>query len=350
VAHSADPLLAHALSAAIALAGLIGFCLLLRRLAVPRAAGAAALALLATHTALLELRVWASASNGLLALALACWALFAWSAQRTALAALLLLLAMGARIDAVLALLLGLGLLPQLRLARLLPALAAGVLALVLSLRLAGAGVSFEPGAAGQALRLLVFPWGPPLSDVWAGVATLGVPVLLVATARAMSHSRLEAAAWLVIASVAAACALLPWNVAGRYLSFGVLALALLLALHPPRRAWQRAAFALWIGAHLASDVAGNTLRDLRARAAAETALYRAASALPPQCDATVALLDAPPMGWTDSAADAENVLSAAWHCQARARMARNDAPLAGDELGLRFLHGAWLSEGSTED
>jgi hypothetical protein len=55
-------------------------------------------------------------------------------------------------------------------------------------------------------------------------------------------------------------------------------------------------------------------------------------------------------MGWTDSAADAENVLSAAWRCDARARLVGEATPLADGQLALRFARGAWLPVGAPMD
>ena len=270
-----------------------------------------------------------------------------------AMAALLLLLAIFARADAVLVLLLGFCFAPRLSVRRLVVALAAGALGLVWTLRVAGSGFALDPTAAGRALRLLLLPWGPALPGALAWVLTIGSGVLGLLGLRllrsAAPTSRWAAACCLVIAGATLACAALPWGVAGRYLSFAVLALALLLALFPPRRFWARAALALLLAAHLASDLAGRTLHDLHARSTAETALFRAAVALAPRCEQPVRLLDAPPMGWTNSAADAENVLAAAWHCDPQVLLLTG-APLGAGDVALRYADGAWLSPGAATD
>jgi hypothetical protein len=133
----------------------------------------------------------------------------------------------------------------------------------------------------------------------------------------------------------------MPWNVAGRYLAFAVLGLGLVVLLDPPRRLSTQVLLWTWLAGHLTSDIAGNTARDLLRRSHAETELYRIVRDVPADVK-SVSLVDAPPMGWRNTAADAENVVSAARQSLVSVRFSEGGETSETDELRLEYRRGSW--------
>jgi len=262
------------------------------------------------HAALLEPRLWAAASNGLLALTLGLggwwWAVRPGASARGV--AVGLVVAAGfARADGwafVLPVALALG-------GQRAVALVAGAIAggggLALTLAQADAGWSLDPVPALRGVRMLLVPWGGPrAAPLEAAVALTGAALLFLAAWRVRGPG-----AWALAGltlGVPLALALVPWGGAGRYLVVPVACGSILAARAlPPRTAWPVAGLVLL---HLLTPWFGSAAADLRARAEVETALYRAVGAERPA--APLRLVDPPPLGWTDSPADAENVASAA--------------------------------------
>ena len=67
-----------------------------------------------------------------------------------------------------------------------------------------------------------------------------------------------------------------------------------------------------WILLGLIAVPAGGSGRDLLIRSGHETSLYRAMQAAGPLAGDHLTVLNPPPVGWNESAADLENVVSAA--------------------------------------
>ena len=287
------------------------------------------------HVSLLELRVWGAASNGLLALSLGVWAV-SMAARSRPLSAILFCAAALARVDALL-LLLWLPALskPERSSGRLLWLLALPALALIWTVLEAGMTPSFELADAGRSLRLIVLPWGVPLSrGIAALVGALGCSFLGVMLWR---HREKGWVPWASILAVVVANAVLPWAAAGRYSSVAVVGVAAIIAARVDSAPLGlRGILLLWLGFHLWSDVGGNTVRDLKQRSLAETELYRALqdTGLTGQAPGPICLQDPPPMGWTNSQADAENVASYALR---RATSVRFLAFEAECQIGLRY-------------
>lgn len=316
-------------TAAAALAGSIA-----RRLGATEAAAWLAAAGIGTHAALLEIRLWAAASNGLLALvlALAGW----WWALRSSRGRVvgigLVLLAGLARVDAwafllPVAMTLDRGRRPALGVAA-----AVAVVGLGWSLGQADAGWTLDATAAVGGLRRLVVPWGGPQPfALEAGIAGLAVAGLVVLARRGAGRPGLLLPTLLV----PVALAVLPWGGAGRYLMVPVATGMILLACTlPPRWTWPVAAVLML---HAATPWFGSAAADLRARSRAETGLYRVVRQerpVPP-----VRLVDPPPLGWTDSPADAENVVSTALRRMVEVEFV--EAPVAGD-LRWETSTGSW--------
>jgi hypothetical protein len=135
-----------------------------------------------------------------------------------------------------------------------------------------------------------------------AGLAAAVGVVLRFGTPRLVS---LAAAA----VAVVVAGSLAGWTPAGRYVLMPVVALALVLGNVQGR--WRLLVMA-WLAVHLAGTWFGNTSRDLRQRSDRETGLYRTVQAAGERVQDRLVVVDPPPLGWTDSAADLENVVSAA--------------------------------------
>ena len=91
----------------------------------------------------------------------------------------------------------------------------------------------------------------------------------------------------------------------------------------------------------MASGLLGNSARDLRERSSAESALYLSARALD-ETPATLWLLDPPPMGWTNSEADAENVVSTARRRGVSVLFAETITQLPPDAPALEYREGEW--------
>lgn len=292
-------------------------------------AGAVVAALaLAGHGALVEPRLWAAAGNGVLAGALGVWG--AWRlhagpgpAGRGA-GALLLVLAVLARADALVLLVLpavagsrqgrAVGL-PLLALA------VAGAAALAWMVT-GGGGWAYRPADGGHLLRLLVLPWGPPLPAAAAAVAgTAAILPCLAGGWLLVRAAPRTAACLLAAAMVAVAGSLVDWTAAGRYVLMPAVTLALALAGW-----WEggggtrrfgtgrglRVLVVAWLAVAALAVVRGRTAAELQAISAAETALYRAVRAALPLPADRLTVLDAPPLGWSGEAGDAENVVSAA--------------------------------------
>lgn len=336
-----DPFTGHLFQFLLAAALLFSLYRLGRALSLGSEATAWLMLLVGTHAALLELRVWASGSNGLLALTLGVFALERWVRGRAALSYLLLLAAMAARIDAVLLLFF----LPALRA----PgrragawifsmALVGGAVAAAITLSSASTWTTFAPSQAGRALRLLFLPSGPVLPP---GVATVLAAVGIVAIAWTLRREFLRHSHGLAVLALLLAAALLPWAFGGRYLAFGVLALALSIARAAPHRRWARVTLGLWVALQLASAWFGNGARTLRERSHAETGLYFMAKSLE-ETPETLWLVSPPPMGWTDSEADAENVVSAARREEMTVRFVAKESELGDAAPSLRFRDGVW--------
>ncbi|HPF70333.1 MAG TPA: hypothetical protein PLQ13_06670 [Candidatus Krumholzibacteria bacterium] len=324
-----------------------------------RAAGAVVvLAVLLLHGALVEPRLWAAAGNGVLAAALGLGGALALHRARglagRALGLALVAVAALARADAVVLLLLPLATAPaggRWRGRWLAAVFVLGLLALA-AMRLYGGSWALRPADGGRLLRLLVLPWGPPLPGTAAAAA--GVAGLLAALAggRLLLSAAPRTGAFLLAAgAVAAAGSAVDWAPSGRY----VLAPAVLLALAAgswwdglARTAWPRPARLAaqgavigWIAVSLAAVAAGRTAADLHRRSLAETGLYRALRAELPLPRDHLTVIDPPPLGWTDSAADLENIASAA------ARRPVSVTVGAGDAHDIAFpvavwRHGAW--------
>ncbi len=323
-----DPFAMHAfmlLGALLLLMGVVRlFGVLLPRSPLAVAAG---VAVVGTHAALLELRVWASASNGLWAGALGVWALvlFLKGGRSQKLAIALFVLAIMARADAVALALLAWSLTDGRRVNR--RSVATGLVAVVLGLvalavmQSGGGEWGWRAEHGGRLMRRLWLPWGSPLpSDLARGVGMIVPPLLLWIAVGRTGHEREDGAvrgAWLLVAIPVMAGCLVPWAPAGRYLLVPVLGLGMLVAFAVARGPGKLAvlvatlAFA-FSAAGAGSHWMGTTAADLQARSAAETALYRV---IRPHSSAPivgVGLVNSPPMGWESSAADAENVVSCA--------------------------------------
>jgi hypothetical protein len=291
------------------------------------AAGALlAVGALVAHGALAEPRLWASAGNGVLAAAAGVWG--AWllletGATRTRLVAgaMLLALAVLARADAVLLLVLLQADRRQRSRWGWAAVGAAGVGLLIWMVAVGGAW-SLQPAAGGRLLRLLLVPWGPPLPALAAailgvaGLAAAAFAILRLGTPRAVA---LAAAA----AAVIVAGSLAGWTPAGRYVLMPAVALALVLGA--VRGRWRLLVMA-WLAVHLTGTWFGNGTWDLLHRSHRETGLYRAVQAAGDRVGDRLVVVDPPPMGWTDSAADLENVASAARRGAVAVMVRRADA------------------------
>jgi hypothetical protein len=295
------------------------------------------------HPALVELRLWAAASNGLLAGVLAVAGLtLLWTTAADPVASSrprprmarsvfgwsLLLLAGLARADAWALMILpltwdegGNGSFRGRWRWETLPVILLGVGALV-AMQRAGGDWGFRPEHAGHLLRRLVIPWGPPLPPGLASaLGALGLVALAVASFR--SRGLLRGACTATLAILAAAT-LVPWAPAGRYLLVPVVSMSLAVATwietaapgggerRRPLAIVSLAALGGWLALGVGSCWMGNTGRELRRISAAETTLYAATKEHAGREVRTIVLLDAPAMGWRSDESDAENVVSAA--------------------------------------
>ncbi len=317
------------------------------------------LAALMLHGSLVEPRLWAAAGNGVLAAALGAWG--AWLVRRTAapvraaLGGLLMLAAVLARADAVLLLLLPLAASPREGGARgrdLLLLAAAGAIALFM-MRLYGGHWTLHLDGGGRLLRLVVLPWGPPLPTALAKfVGALGLVLTLGAGRLLMTAAPRTAAALLAAGGVAAAGAVIDWTPAGRYVLVPVATLALALGSWwegVDRTAWARpwrhavrAGVVAWLAVSALAAFAGNTAADLQQRSAAETGLYRALRAEPILPGDHLTVLNPPPLGWTDSAADLENIASFAWRRTVGVTVGAGDDHSASFPVAV-WRHGQWI-------
>ena len=298
---------------------------------------------LTAHGALVEPRLWASAGNGVLAAALAVWG--AWLLRekgarpwRFGVGVLLLALGILARADAVV--LVALPLAERRR--RDLPGFATaglmGAILLAWMMFAAGDAPSIDPAAGGRLLRLLLVPWGPPLPVF--GAAALGILGLAAAAVVILRGGapRLVALA-ATTGAVVVAGSLSGWTPAGRYVLMPAVALALLLGGATGRN---RLLLAPWLMLHLASAWFGGTTADLLQRSGAETGLYRVVRDAPGPLDRLV-IQDPPPLGWTDSAADAENVASAARRRAVAVAVRGAELPVAASWSAVRWDGTTWI-------
>jgi hypothetical protein len=138
---------------------------------------------------------------------------------------------------------------------------------------------------------------------------------------------------------VAAGGALAGWTPAGRYVLVPAVALALLLGRVPGRG---RLLLVPWLALHLASAWFGGSSADLLDRSAAETGLYRVVRDTPVFMDRLV-VQDPPPLGWTDSAADAENVVSAARRRSVAVAVRGAEIPVGSSWATVRWDGSAWI-------
>ncbi len=322
--------------------------------------GAAVTALaLALHGALVEPRVWAAGSNGVLAAALAVWG--AWllhagpTRARRAAGLVLLVLAVLSRADAVVLLVLlaaagrrpGRAVWPVL-----LGVAAAGALALVWMVTVGG-NWGVDPAAGGRLLRLLLLPWGPPLpARAQAVLAVVGVIAALGAGRLLLTAAPRTAAFLLAAGAVTAAGCVAGWIPAGRYVLMPAVLEALVLgswwdgavrenlAGRPARLL--RGCLAAWLVVSAAAAVDGRTLTDLTARSLAETGLYRAVRASLPLPGDRLTVLNPPAaFGWDQTVGDYENVVGTAARRQVAVVLGRGDAH-AVDFPAAVWRHGAW--------
>lgn len=302
-------------------------------------------ALLLLHPALWELRHWAAASNALLALLLALAGLRLATpapAERGAPATGGVLLGLSglARADLWACLPLALatrGLRPAL-LGLALPSLGLGWMLL------SGGAPAPDLARGGELARRLLLPWGPALPGAAAAALGLLVPALFLGLAWQRRARPVAATAALLVALPLLAATVAPWGAAGRYLVVPVLGCALLLvdALGQGERparvpAWA-VALVLWLGLATVSGLAGRASGELRARAAAETSLYRAVQAHAGQGTAAVRLLDAPPMGLGGGPDDAANPVACALRRVVPVVLGEGEG--AAGELVLRHVAG----------
>jgi hypothetical protein len=165
-----------------------------------------------------------------------------------------------------------------------------------------------RPEAAGRLLRLLLVPWGPPLpAPAQAALGAAGLAAAVVVLVRGGAPRRVALAA--ATAAVLAGGALAGWTPAGRYVLMPAVALALVLGGWRSRWRWL---LAPWLALHLAGALFGGSAGDLVQRSRHETRLYRSTRLLDDDPGDLVAVVDPPAVGWTDGAADLENVLAAA--------------------------------------
>jgi hypothetical protein len=342
-----------------------------------RSARSVAILAVGLHAALIEPRLWAAAGNGLLAAALGVWG--AWFLQpcrplstaarapRVVIGSVLMVLAVLARADAVGFLLWPLitgepsasGPKPGSLLRTTIRWVAVGLAALGLLAWMlhAGGEWTFRPAQGGRLLRLMVLPWGPPLSQTVQSLVSLGGGLVLV-LAPLKTRARAPRVGAASILAVVLAAAAVSWQPAGRYALLGVLGLAICLGwLWEGRRGARglilRALVVIWLGAQLVSSWVGHTVRELRAVSAAEGSLYRELRSRQDDLGDRLHLVDPPPMGWRAGARDAENVVSAAMRRPIQVEIVRAES--GSGALGgrswvgvlptLRWIDGHWVWE-----
>ncbi|RKZ16971.1 hypothetical protein DRQ50_05545 [bacterium] len=298
---------------------------------------------LTAHGALVEPRLWASAGNGVLAAALAIWGVWLLREDgirpwRFGLGAVLLALGILARADAVLLLALPLAERRRCELSGWSTVGLMGAALLAWMMVAAGDMPVVAPAAGGRLLRLLLVPWGPPLPVF--GAMALGVGGLAGAAVVVVRSTRQRPVALAAIAgAVVLAGSVTGWSPAGRYVLMPTIALALLLGAAEGRN---RLLLVPWLALHLAGIWFGNTTADLLGRSTAETGLYRVVRDAPGPLDRLV-VQDPPPLGWTGSAADAENVASAARRRSVAVAIRGSDLPVADSWAAVRWDGAAWI-------
>jgi hypothetical protein len=374
----ADPLAMHLMAIALVLMLALAAALLARRLpgAGPWQPLSAA-AVVGAHGALVEARLWAAATSGLLAATLAAWAVVlllaaGWHGRqaRARLIAGILLLALSglARADGYAVLLLlargcwgtGRSQPPwqrRLPVAMLLAALLVAAAALIWTVKDVGAGWAWHPDHAGRLLRRLVMPWGPPLPKPLASALGL-VGVVAISWLGLRHRVGLVGSGLLLIAGTTGGAMLLPWPPAGRYLLLPALGLALVIAYHlvpsavtrpsqqPQRSAASAASLAAllaWITLGILASWTGPTAQLLVRASRAESSLYGAVMKQPDRVTDRLILVDAPFMGWRGSARDAENVVSAALCRKVVVVLQEASEPRPGRTAALQHVQGDWL-------
>lgn len=305
-----------------------------------------------SHAALVETRLWAAASNGVWAMALALTGAQLFGRHRRAALGLVLGAAL-LRADALVLLALPLARRHRRRVtadqapsqADDPPAVPVSSALLILGAGLAGLAVmlyfggdwSFAPADTGHALRRLVLPFGPPLPS--AAATTLAGAGMLAAAALLLRHRRHpRVLLGLALAGTLAAFAMSSWSTAGRYLLAPVLLSALLLEPLARRKRVLRPVLVVLVVLQAGAAYFGHSARAITETAEHETSLYRTVRDRDGLPVGPLRIADPPAVGWRGSAADLENIVSAARRRPVEVEILLGEAA----EAQLRFRQGRW--------